>query len=773
MAAPRVSVVVLLLSLGLAWGLLSLVGAEGERPPSAAETAGATGQSGGQTLLRDFSLPLPLFAADSAWNQRASGAAVLLESDEQILVTYRVLRGDASTLSPPDTPPVTWPFMNVSYDDWTIPVFEAGTGQQSVSLCDYDGNPGWPSPDFPDVQQQEGGPVTVPAPIGPVRPSGPQEMGADGHLVLYDAETFTEYDFWQATTVRDGPCQSRGGGLTGTAILEAGAIDVSDVRGPGTNPDTYASARAHGTPLLAGLIVPEDVESGAIRHALGFAIPGPRNLGPDPSEPLPSDYFYPASTTEVDFYNTNPNALAAGQRIRLKQTIVDDEGNPIDEGELAPITRMFLTALRDYGAYLVDNAGGFSISAEDMHTAALDLTDDEVNALIGAAAGTPLPVGRTTWQIVVEKLNQDLELIPIAYGPWQEGQDPATATIETSNLEVIGNASPPGVPTATPVPTPAPGEATATPVSTPSAAATGDANCDGTVDSTDAALVLQLDAGLITSLACQDAADVNDDGAVNSLDAALILQYDAGLIDSLGPQAATLWRPAPGTTWQLQLSGTLDLAVEAEVWDIDLFDTASSVVGLLHEQGSRAVCYMSAGSWEDWRPDADQFPDAVLGEPLLDWPGERWLDIRRFDVLGPIMEARLDLCRDKGFDGVELDNVDGYTNSTGFPLTYQDQLAYNTFLADAAHERGLSAALKNDLEQITDLLPLFDFAVSESCFQYDECALLLPFIEAGEAVFEVEYALETSAFCPQANALGLSAMRKRLELDAYREPCWG
>ncbi|MCH8995345.1 MAG: chromosome condensation regulator RCC1 [Chloroflexi bacterium] len=64
-------------------------------------------------------------------------------------------------------------------------------------------------------------------------------------------------------------------------------------------------------------------------------------------------------------------------------------------------------------------------------------------------------------------------------------------------------------------------------------ALTGDATCDGSVDSIDAAVVLQLDAGLLSSLACQDAADVNNDGAINAIDAALILQFVAGLLGSL------------------------------------------------------------------------------------------------------------------------------------------------------------------------------------------------------------------------------------------------
>ena len=61
----------------------------------------------------------------------------------------------------------------------------------------------------------------------------------------------------------------------------------------------------------------------------------------------------------------------------------------------------------------------------------------------------------------------------------------------------------------------------------------GDVNCDGNVNSIDAALILQLDAGLIDSLTCQQNADANGDGNINSIDAALILQLDAGLIASL------------------------------------------------------------------------------------------------------------------------------------------------------------------------------------------------------------------------------------------------
>jgi hypothetical protein len=214
----------------------------------------------------------------------------------------------------------------------------------------------------------------------------------------------------------------------------------------------------------------------------------------------------------------------------------------------------------------------------------------------------------------------------------------------------------------------------------------------------------------------------------------------------------------------------VDQSVDAQVYDIDLFQNDAPVVASLHSKGRKVICYLSAGSWEDWRPDAAKFPAVVKGNSN-GWPGEKWLDIRRLDVLGPIMEARLDLCRQKGFDAVEPDNVDGYTNNTGFPLTYQDQLRFNIFLANAAHARGLSIGLKNDLGQIGDLVTAFDWALNEQCFQYNECQTLLPFVAAGKAVFIAEYSTPTSSFCPQANAMNFNALRKNLNLDAYRVAC--
>ncbi|MBT2406972.1 MULTISPECIES: endo alpha-1,4 polygalactosaminidase [unclassified Streptomyces] len=236
------------------------------------------------------------------------------------------------------------------------------------------------------------------------------------------------------------------------------------------------------------------------------------------------------------------------------------------------------------------------------------------------------------------------------------------------------------------------------------------------------------------------------------------------------PSPEERWQPEPGIDWQWQLSGELDTSVDAPVYDIDGFNTTKDQIATLKAAGRKTICYLSTGAWEEFRPDAKDFPEALLGEGN-GWEGERWLDIRRTAELEPLMAKRIDMCRDKGFDAVEPDNMDGYDNTSGFPLTAGDQLAYNRLIAKLAHDRGLSVGLKNDLDQIPQLVGAFDFAVNEQCAEYEECERLTPFIEAGKAVFHVEYELATSRFCGLSAELRLSSLQKKPDLDTWRRTC--
>jgi len=222
----------------------------------------------------------------------------------------------------------------------------------------------------------------------------------------------------------------------------------------------------------------------------------------------------------------------------------------------------------------------------------------------------------------------------------------------------------------------------------------------------------------------------------------------------------------------IQYSGEIDLTQPADVYNLDLFDTDVTDIVQLHERGVYVMCYFSAGTMEDWRPDANKFPKNVIGNPLEDWPGEYWLDVRALDGLKPVIESRLDLAAQKGCDGVDPDNVNGFENETGFPLTYEDQLNFNIFLANASHVKGLGVGLKNDISQINELLPYFDWALNEECFYFDECDTLKPFHLAGKPVFVIEYELEPEEFCSQAQYMGFIAVRKNWDLDKYYYSCW-
>lgn len=221
---------------------------------------------------------------------------------------------------------------------------------------------------------------------------------------------------------------------------------------------------------------------------------------------------------------------------------------------------------------------------------------------------------------------------------------------------------------------------------------------------------------------------------------ALLLGLTGCVVEPVAPSSplGDHWRPTGTMSWHIQYQGTM-ADPDADVHNLDGVGTPAAQVDALHARGARVICYINAGASEDFRDDAGRFPDGVQGAALDGWPDERWLDIRELDVLVPIMATRMDECRDKGFDAVDPDNLNGFTQDTGFPLTQADALAYQRALIELAHDRGLGIGLKNTMELIPELADEVDFAVNEQCQQYDECDTYEPLIALGKPVFNVEY----------------------------------
>jgi hypothetical protein len=195
-------------------------------------------------------------------------------------------------------------------------------------------------------------------------------------------------------------------------------------------------------------------------------------------------------------------------------------------------------------------------------------------------------------------------------------------------------------------------------------------------------------------------------------------------------------------------------------------------VASLHASGKHVVCYVDVGTAENFRPDYSEFPKSVMGHSN-GWRGEHWLDIRQTEVIEPIMAARFRMCAEKGFDAVEPDNIEAFSNDSGFPITAAQQLTYNLWVAEAVHGLGMAVLQKNDAEQAEAMEPSFDGVLTEQCNQYAECGAYAPYLAAGKPVVDAEYKLKTKKFCTADEALGIVGARFNLALNGRRfQPCW-
>lgn len=208
--------------------------------------------------------------------------------------------------------------------------------------------------------------------------------------------------------------------------------------------------------------------------------------------------------------------------------------------------------------------------------------------------------------------------------------------------------------------------------------------------------------------------------------------------------------------WDIQFS-KVNVGNDVQLIDLDLFDTSKEVI---QKYNLRAVtiCYFSAGSSEDWRPDYKDIPVSAIGKKMGEWKGENWLDVSN-DKLVQIMKKRIDLAADKGCRGVDLDNVDGHTNNTGFNLQYDEVLTFNKLMATYARSKNLLIGLKNNLTQVKDLVDYYDFSIVESCNDYKECYYMEPFVKQKKPVLAIEY---KTLNCDYE---GFSAIKKNRELD--------
>ncbi len=207
---------------------------------------------------------------------------------------------------------------------------------------------------------------------------------------------------------------------------------------------------------------------------------------------------------------------------------------------------------------------------------------------------------------------------------------------------------------------------------------------------------------------------------------------------------------------------------------------ANVIDDLTCRHGRRLICYTNCGAWEAEHWDEtllDPVRGEMLGKPMQGYPSERWLDIRRLDVMRRLIARKFGEARALGCDAMLCDNTEAWITGTdgsgdatislyrerglaavkdkaaanvvaqtGFAIGYDDQLRYNRLLAEEAHAQCLAIGLINDVFQIDALAADFDFALNEQCHHCGWCDLYAPFAAAGKPVLHLEFD-DNEGFC--------------------------
>jgi len=288
------------------------------------------------------------------------------------------------------------------------------------------------------------------------------------------------------------------------------------------------------------------------------------------------------------------------------------------------------------------------------------------------------------------------------------------------------------------------------------------------------------------------------------------------------PSGANQWYweidpPAPGLAGLPAASGSYPSPGSADIWDTDLFQDSntpgagiptgpSPVVAAIHAAGHYSICYVEAGAYQVGFPDDSNFQSADYGgtgdsaTEMQGYPEEYWFDLTGFanytaGESGTLTGAAVDIatqlnkrfawCKLEGQDGVEADDLDGYTNQsesgvTPWGMTQADSAGFERWLAYDIHANGLAAFQKNDPANEPADASLFDGMVIEECNHYnDPCAGpggdASAYLAAGKPVLNAEYTQDgetTSKFCAADTAAGITGALFSVELSGGTyQPC--
>jgi hypothetical protein len=234
------------------------------------------------------------------------------------------------------------------------------------------------------------------------------------------------------------------------------------------------------------------------------------------------------------------------------------------------------------------------------------------------------------------------------------------------------------------------------------------------------------------------------------------------------------------------------IAANPTVFDIDGIENPASTVTALHKLGGKAICYIEIGSAGNYYAAADEGIPVTyfaqlkaagdLGAKMAGYP-EYYLNLNAPSTVSIIESMIRQQCAAKGFDAVEPDLGDSYTDHTGFGITEAQNAAYDNTLGSYAHSLGLAWGQKNgDQDPSFSKMqePVADFLLTEECNYYSTCAgVTAPYVAAHKPVLNAEYTddwgtsrtADLRKFCPADIAGGIDGNLFTSALSGEHHPC--
>ncbi len=230
----------------------------------------------------------------------------------------------------------------------------------------------------------------------------------------------------------------------------------------------------------------------------------------------------------------------------------------------------------------------------------------------------------------------------------------------------------------------------------------------------------------------------------------------------------TFWQPYPKTSYQIQVSGDIKTDLPVKVFILDGYKAPQAIIDKLHDANKKVICQVSLGTVVKGTEDFNVLTEEMIGRKAI---GDSvYVDIKSPTVMKVIENRLVDMSKKK-CDGIDGTDAQNWNEQTGFTITKEDQIRYNVWIVNKAHEYGLSMGLHNDADQVTDLVDYYDFAVNDECVRLNECEKYLPFVENNKAVFTVEYTGNKDEICPYANEMELSVVFKSPQLGSEYQAC--